>query len=125
MIIFCQHLFLNHRLDTHAIQIIMRDSLVVNTTLNYQLEGAADSFQAGTVGHYLRKFDAQKVQITDIRVCNEEFDIDKQGFKIYQHISAETTFDNDTNIRETVYPETAEFLKEVYVISSSSDAYSR
>lgn len=88
---------------------------MVNTTLNYQLEGAANYFHAGTVGHYMRKFDTRNVQIADMRTCDEQFSLDKQGFELHGFHSAEQSFEDDVRIQSVVYPEVAELLKKVYV----------
>lgn len=88
----------------------------VSTQLNYYLEldqgGTAFSYP-GTARDKLRKYDVVEKQVTDLRSCEETFTLDKNGFQLVQHESAEKSFDDEARVKSSVYQETAELLKAV------------
>ncbi|OBT75620.1 hypothetical protein VF21_05157 [Pseudogymnoascus sp. 05NY08] len=89
---------------------------VVHTTLNYFLDpklGGHVDITPGTAGFYRRKYDTHPVDIHDIRGREADFNLDKQGFQIYKHSSAEKDFQDDDQIKAVYYPETEEWLKKV------------
>jgi hypothetical protein len=91
---------------------------IVNTTLNYYLEpehGGSTFFYPGTAGNYRRKFNEQAVQVTDVRGSETDFRLDKQGFEVRRHVSAEKDFADEDVVKDVVYKETAELLKKAYV----------
>lgn len=90
----------------------------VNTTLNYYLDpelGGHVNITPGTAGFYRRKYATHLVKVHDVNGSDEEFNLNKQGFQFYQHESAEKEFRNDDQIKAVYYPETEEWLKNVYV----------
>lgn len=92
------------------------DHKVVNTTLNYYLDpskGGHTSYQIGVSDYYRRKFDTRPVQIHDIRGQEAHFSLDTHGFQHYKHTSAEKDFDDDDRVRNVVYPEVEQLLKDV------------
>lgn len=92
------------------------DCKVVNSTLNYYLDpskGGHTSYQIGVSDYYRRKFDTHPVQIYDVRGREDKFLLDTHGFQHCKHISAEKNFDNDDQVRDVVYPEVEELLKDV------------
>ncbi|ETI27037.1 hypothetical protein G647_10136 [Cladophialophora carrionii CBS 160.54] len=89
---------------------------VVSTTLRYWLDPSPagyKAFYAGTAGVYRRKHDEQPAQITDVRGREKEFTLDKQGFAFVQHESKEKDFADDEGIKDRLYPEVSELLKDV------------
>ena len=92
---------------------------VVNTRLNYYLEpkdGGTTQIYPGTAGDKLRKHNPQPVQISDMR--GHDLTLDRNGFQLVGHESAEKTFDDEQRVKTQVYEETSELLKKVYVGSS-------
>jgi len=88
----------------------------IHTTLNYYLDpalGGHSAFEAGTVGYYRRKFDERPVHIHDIRGQAGDFNINKQGFQLVKHTSAERDYVDEEQVRRIVYPEAEELLKKV------------
>lgn len=84
---------------------------LLSARLNYY-KPSNDSFAyLGTAKEKLREFDVTEVTIRDIRCCNEDFNLDKNGFQLVEHESVEKAFENEEDIRSTVYNETAELLK--------------
>ncbi|EME39574.1 hypothetical protein DOTSEDRAFT_138492 [Dothistroma septosporum NZE10] len=59
------------------------------------------------------KFITAPAEIIDIRSCDEELTLDKNGFQLANYEDELTGFENDTSIEEHVYPKVAEFLKKV------------
>jgi hypothetical protein len=89
---------------------------VVQTTLNYYLDprfGGHSEFVPGTAGAYRRAFDAQPVQISDIREREAEFSLSTSGFQLYKHTSVEKDFRDEELVKSVVYPETEKLLKKV------------
>jgi hypothetical protein len=57
------------------------------------------------------------VKIHDIRGTEDEYTLDKDGFQILKHSSAEKEFLDDEQVRRVYYEEVEELLKKVYVTS--------
>ncbi|KAJ9606318.1 hypothetical protein H2200_009279 [Cladophialophora chaetospira] len=102
----------------------IKDSILANgtaphtlpTNLNYYLDptkGGYKEFYPGTAGAYRRKHQPQPVEITDITGHEKEFSLDKQGFACVQHESKEKDFADEEGIKERLYSEASELLKEV------------
>ncbi|TKA72556.1 hypothetical protein B0A55_07751 [Friedmanniomyces simplex] len=86
---------------------------VVDTQLNYYLElvdGGVSIQYTGTAGDKRRPWKRTAVQITDIRGCESDYDLDKQGFRLVQHHSREQVFADEAKIRTDVYEETKQLL---------------
>lgn len=56
------------------------------------------------------------VEITDIRSCDEDFTLDKNGFQLVEHKVDLSACADDASIREKLYPQLEEMLKRVYAI---------
>ena len=87
----------------------------VTAPLNYFLEvadGGVTVQHHGTVGATRRKWNTQIVQVNDMRDCESEYELDKQGFQLVNHGSAVEDW-NDDDIRKTAYQECAKMLKNV------------
>ena len=88
---------------------------VVNTTLNYYLDpsqGGTSFFRPGTAGNYRRKFDERDVDIEDMRKSEDSFQLDQHGFELRKHTSTEKDFSDEDVVKDVVYKEVAELLKE-------------
>ena len=49
--------------------------------------------------------------VHDIRGEEDEYTLDKTGFQVYIHISRETAFQDDAEIKKVYYPEIEDILK--------------
>ncbi|KAI9809504.1 MAG: hypothetical protein M1827_006810 [Pycnora praestabilis] len=56
--------------------------------------------------------DNRKRLVRDMRGSEQEFNLDKNGFEIYKHMSEETEFVDDRKIETVFYPEVERILKE-------------
>lgn len=52
-----------------------------------------------------------QITVHDIRGHEEEFTLDKQGWQLFNHTSAEKEFLTDEEIERVYYPETIELIK--------------
>jgi hypothetical protein len=52
-----------------------------------------------------------------MRNSKEKFELDKQGFELVQHVSAEQDFTDVGTIKSAVYAEVQDLLKKVYATS--------
>lgn len=87
----------------------------VETILNYHLDsgnGGEQVFYPGTAGNYRRQFDARAIQVKDIRGHEEDFCLDQQGFQILRHESKEKEFADEDEVKDVIYEEVIEMLKE-------------
>ena len=94
----------------------------VFTTLNFYLEpskGGHSSYSVGTAGYYRRRFDTRSVEIRDIRRIGETVDLNTHGFQLQTHVSGQKTFADDARMKDVVYTEVKQLLKEVYESSIS------
>jgi len=85
---------------------------VVQTTLNYHFGSKGVPYYPGTAGGYRRKHDQHSVQVTDIAGHEKQFSLDREGFACIQHESKEKEFKNEEGIKDRLYPEIAQILKE-------------
>jgi hypothetical protein len=86
----------------------------VQTTINYhpaENDGELNTVIPGTAGSYRRAFDTTPVTIHDIRGQEDQFTLEKQGFQVYKHTSAEKKFEEKDAIKNVMYPEIEELLK--------------
>ena len=51
--------------------------------------------------------------VHDIRGEEEKYSLDTTGFQVYRHVSRETAFEDDEEIKKTYYPEIEDILKDV------------
>ena len=93
----------------------------VDTVLNYYLDTGVPPAPAyvGKPESYERPTQPTRVIVHDIRGEEDQYDLDKQGFQIYPHISKEKDFLHDDKIKAEYWPETEELLKSAYVTSVS------
>lgn len=86
----------------------------VPTVLNYYLDPGKDgdnAFFDGTVIESRRKYAEVPVKVMDLRGQESEFSLDKQGFQLLMHPSAEKDFDIPERIRDVYYRECAQLLQ--------------
>jgi hypothetical protein len=60
---------------------------------------------------YYREPDSKQVTIHDIRGTEDQYTLDKTGFQIVKHASAEKGFLDDDQIKQVYYPEVEDLLK--------------
>lgn len=90
----------------------------VATTLNYYVDPGKDgdnAFFDGTIIESRRNYAEVPVKVTDLRGQEGEFSLDRQGFELLTHPSAEKDFDVPEQIRSVYYPECAQILQSLYV----------
>lgn len=87
----------------------------VKATINYHPTDGPKVIRPGTAGYQRRKYDPRVVTITDIRGSEDDFKFDKDGFQLVRHPWAKTSVDDDEkHVKEIVYPETVDMLKQLY-----------
>lgn len=86
----------------------------VHTSLNYYLDDGNPPrpTYVGKPETYERTPDPLSVTVHDIRGEENHFNLDKQGFLIYPHISKEKDFIDEEKIKAEYYPEVEQLLKE-------------
>jgi hypothetical protein len=91
----------------------------VRTILNYHKPNEDGSPPHATyVGKpetYERPVDPVEVTINDIRGETDKYNLDSNGFQLYNFPSAEKDFLDDDKIKAEYYPETERLLKEAFV----------
>jgi hypothetical protein len=89
----------------------------VNTELNFFKAFVADEkAYTYTYEHEPQRNygeDAHPAQVHDIRGHEKDFTLDKNGFQIHPHVSAETDFTDDEKIQSEYYKEVEDILKAV------------
>ncbi|KAK5742798.1 hypothetical protein LTR17_003046 [Elasticomyces elasticus] len=89
----------------------------VSTTMNYYLDasnGGGDTvMRPGTVYKQLRRHDGHVVQVHDIHGHESQFNLDTHGFQLVQHRSVEDEFEDEEKVKQEVYAEIIELLKQV------------
>ena len=89
---------------------------VAQTTISYYLDpskGGYKEFYPGTAGSYRRKHEVHAFQVTDIKGHEKEFSLDREGFTFVQRESKEKDFENEEVIKDRLYPEISELVKDV------------
>lgn len=71
---------------------------------------------AGKPETYERVPETRSLTVHDIRGTEDQYSLDKNGFQIYHHQSAEKDFRDDEQIKKIYYPEIENLLKEAFVI---------
>lgn len=88
---------------------------VIEADINYWLESPTGQpysvIYPGTAGSRRLEWDTRKVQVTDLRGREDEFDIDKNGFQIVPFTTEEKAYDDDERIKQSVYPEAVELIR--------------
>jgi len=91
----------------------------IQTNLNYYKDPPGGGPPAPTIVGQIETYDrpsaVHSVTVHDISGHESEFTLDKNGFQIYKHVSAERDFLDDDQIKATYYPETEQLLKDVSV----------
>ncbi|KAK3645158.1 Vacuolar protein sorting-associated protein 21 [Elasticomyces elasticus] len=84
---------------------------------NYYLDashGGGDTvIRPGTVYNQLRRHDGHVVQVHDIRGHESQFNLDTHGFQLVQPRSVEDEFEDVEKVKQEVYAEIIELLKQV------------
>lgn len=94
-------------------------SSTVTGDINYYLEvsdGGTRTIYPGTAADKLRAVNTVPMSIADIRASDEKFTLDVHGFQFVPHSSKEVEFKDEATIKDSVYDETSELLKAVYVM---------
>lgn len=60
---------------------------------------------------YERPVETRTMVVHDIRGEEDRYTLDTTGFEIYKHVSQETAFEDDEEIKKVYYPEVEELLK--------------
>lgn len=60
---------------------------------------------------YERPAETRTMVVHDIRGEEDRYTLDTTGFEIYEHVSQETAFEDDEEIKKIYYPEVEELLK--------------
>ena len=60
---------------------------------------------------YERPAETRTMVVHDIRGEEDRYTLDTTGFEIYKHVSQETAFEDDEEIKKIYYPEVEELLK--------------
>lgn len=60
---------------------------------------------------YERPAETRSLLVHDIRGEEGKYGLDTTGFQIYRHVSRETAFEDEDEIKRTYYPEIEEILK--------------
>lgn len=76
----------------------------------------------GAVSTFRMKFEPTPQTIHDVRGHEPEFTLNRHGFEFHQHESKDKMFHNDEAIKQQVYDEVVQLLKDKYVHSSSVDS---
>lgn len=85
---------------------------VVETTINYFDLSNERVFYPGTAGYQRRKFDVKPIQIHDVRGREDDFTLDKNGFRVLKGLwSGADVKDEPEYIRKVVFPETIAAVK--------------
>ena len=61
---------------------------------------------------YERPAETRKMLVKDIRGEEERYALDTTGFQIYRHVSRESAFEDDEEIKRIYYPEIEGILKD-------------
>ena len=60
---------------------------------------------------YERPAEARTMVVHDIRGEEDKYTLDKTGFQVYRHVSRETAFEDEEEIKKVYYPEIEDILK--------------
>lgn len=88
----------------------------VETTFNYWLPDSQGGFgreiHPGTSEIYTKKFDVASAKVNDVRGNEGDFSLDRNGFEFHQHESVEKDFDDEARVKDVVYKEIDQLLKD-------------
>ncbi|PPJ56102.1 hypothetical protein CBER1_02071 [Cercospora berteroae] len=86
----------------------------VNTRLNYHKHDSGSTiYYAGTGSDRRRAWDVHPVTVHDMRLSDEEFTLDKNGFQLVQNATEECAFESEVDFEHSLYAETASLLRRV------------
>ena len=92
-----------------------REPRDVVADFNYYKDPGDGSLPAPTyVGKpetYERPVETRAMSVHDIRGEEEKYTLDTTGFQIYKHVSQETAFRDEAEIKRIYYPEVEDLLK--------------
>ena len=98
--------------------------MAVETSINYFDLSNERVFYPGTAGYQRRKFDVKPISITDIRGREDDFTLEKNGFKVLKDSWSETDVnDDEDHIQNVVFPETIAAVKQAYVLPPELYSY--
>lgn len=60
---------------------------------------------------YERPSETRTMLVHDIRGEEDKYTLDTKGFQVHRHVSRETTFEDEEEIKRVYYPEIEEILK--------------
>lgn len=83
----------------------------VHTTLGFFPRAENKGLIVGTEALYNGSWDYRPVEIEDVRGNEQLFTLDVNGFQYVTFPSAHLPFTDDSVIQQDLYPETAEFVK--------------
>lgn len=91
--------------------------MATETIINYFDLSNERVFYPGTAGYQRRKFDKKTTTIHDLRGREKEFTLEENGFAVLQaNWSEEDVEDTPEHIKNVVFPETIQKVKEAYVL---------
>ena len=61
--------------------------------------------------YYERPTETRTMVVHDIRGEEDKYTLDKTGFQVYRHVSQETAFQDEEEIKKVYYPEIEDILK--------------
>ena len=97
-------------------------AVAVETNINYFDLSNDRVFYPGTAGYQRRKFNTKQMTINDLRGREQDFTLDKNGFTVLKGgWSEEDVEDSPEHIKNVVFPETIEKVKQAYVSSTFLD----
>lgn len=91
--------------------------MAVETIINYFDLNNDRVFYPGTAGYQRRTFNTKPMIINDLRGREEDFTLDKNGFRVLKgHWSEKDVEDVPEHINNVVFPETIAAVKQAYVL---------
>lgn len=110
-----------HYYTDESITTVSRDcstmAIAVETTVNYFHPDEARVFYPGTAGYQRRRHNTRTVTINDLRGREQDFTLDKNGFQVLNaRWSEQDVEDKPDHIRDVVFTETIEKVKQAYVL---------
>ncbi|KAK4694614.1 hypothetical protein P7C71_g2998, partial [Lecanoromycetidae sp. Uapishka_2] len=110
------HLLRNdYEVQSHQASLKGREGYDVVADFNYYKDPGDGSPPApsyvGKPETYERPSETRAMVVHDIRGEEDKYTLDRTGFQIFQHVSRETAFADEAEIKENYYPEIEEILK--------------
>lgn len=108
------HLLPNPEHQTEASRVIPKGRDVTTSFNYYKDPGDGSPPEPSYIGRpetYERPAETQTHVVHDIRGQEDKYTLDTKGFQIYRHVSQETAFADDEQIKRQYYPEIEDILK--------------